>query len=109
MLKTTGVVVGGLAVPGALESCLTSSTSSTSGSIKIGFVSPVTGPASGFGEPDAYVIGLAREAFKSGLSIGGTSYSVEIVSRDGQSTPSVGAQVANHLLLNPVARHAEQV
>ena len=100
MLKTTGVVVGGLAVPGALESCLTSSTSSTSGSIKIGFVSPITGPASGFGEPDAYVIGLAREAFKSGLTIGGTSYSVEIVARDGQSTPSVGAQVANDLIQN---------
>src|SRR6266513_6315482 len=100
MLKTAGVVVGGLAVPGVLESCLTSSTSSTSGSIKIGFVSPITGPASGFGEPDAYVIGLARQAFKSGLSIGGKSYSVEIVSRDGQSTPSVGAQVANDLSQN---------
>src|SRR5216110_3207027 len=100
MLKTAGVVVGGLAVPGVLESCLTSSTSSTSGSIKIGFVSPITGPASGFGEPDAYVIGLARDAFKSGLAIGGTSYSVEIVSRDGQSTPSVGAQVANDLITN---------
>jgi branched-chain amino acid transport system substrate-binding protein len=98
MLKTTGVVLGGLAVPGALESCLTSSTTSSSGSIKIGYVSPITGPASGFGEPDPYVIGLAREAFKSGLSIGGKNYSVEIVSRDGQSTPSVGSQVANDLI-----------
>ncbi len=99
MLKTTGLVLGGMAVPGALESCLTSSSNTTSsGTIRIGFVSPITGPAAGFGEPDAYVIGLARKAFQSGLTIGGTNYSVEIVSRDGQSTPSVGAQVANDLI-----------
>jgi branched-chain amino acid transport system substrate-binding protein len=100
MLKGTGLVLGGLAVPGVLESCLTSSSISTGGSIKIGFVSPITGPASGFGEPDPYVLGLARSAFKNGLTVGGTSYSVEIVSRDGQSTPSVGAQVAQDLIQN---------
>ena len=100
MLKRTGVVLGGLSVPGVLESCLTSTSSTPSGSIKIGYVSPITGPASGFGEPDPYVIGLARDAFKKGLTIGGTNYTVEIVSRDGQSTPSVGAQVANDLIQN---------
>jgi branched-chain amino acid transport system substrate-binding protein len=99
MLKGTGLVLGGLAMPGVLESCLTSSSSTPSGSIKIGYVSPITGATSGFGEPDPYVIGLARKAFASGLSIGGTSYSVEIVSRDSQSTPSVSAQVANDLIL----------
>jgi branched-chain amino acid transport system substrate-binding protein len=98
MLKSTGLVLGGLAVPGVLESCLSSTTSTPSGSIKIGYVSPITGPAAGFGEPDPYVISLARNAFKNGLSIGGTNYSVEIVSRDGQSTPSVGAQVASDLI-----------
>src|SRR5439155_912913 len=43
MLKTTGLVLGGLAVLGVLESCLTSTSSTPSGSIKIGFVSPITG------------------------------------------------------------------
>src|SRR5213593_3129287 len=98
MLKSTGLVLGGLAVPGVLESCLTSTSSTPSGTIKIGFISPVTGPASGFGEPDSYALKLARDAFKKGLSIGGTNYSVEIVSRDGQSTPAVGAQNANDLI-----------
>ena len=98
MLKSTGLVLGGLAVPGVLESCLTSTSSTPSGSIKIGFVSPITGPASGFGEPDSYALKLARDAFQKGLSIGGTNYSVEIVNRDGQSTPAVGAQVANDLI-----------
>jgi branched-chain amino acid transport system substrate-binding protein len=100
MLKSTGLVLGGLAMPGVLEACLTSSTTTPSGSIKIGFVSPITGPAAGFGEPDAYVIGLAQKAFQGGLTIGGTNYTVEIVSRDGQSTPSVGAQVAQDLIQN---------
>jgi branched-chain amino acid transport system substrate-binding protein len=98
MLKGTGFVLGGLAVPGMLEACLTSSTSTPSGSIKIGYVSPITGATSGFGEPDPYVIGLARKAFQSGLSIGGTNYSVEIITRDSQSTPAVSAQVANDLI-----------
>ena len=100
MLKGTGLVLGGLAVPGFLEACLTSTTSTPSGSIKIGFVSPLTGPASGFGEPDPYVIRLARTAFKNGITVGGTNYSVEIVARDGQSTPSVGASVAQDLISN---------
>jgi branched-chain amino acid transport system substrate-binding protein len=98
MLKGTGIVLGGLAIPGFLESCLASSSTTQSGSIKIGFVSPITGPASGFGEPDPYVMGLARNAFKNGITVGGTTYSVEIVSRDGQSTPSVGATVAQDLI-----------
>ena len=62
MLKGTGLVLGGLAMPGVLEACLTSSTSTPSGSIKIGYVSPITGATSGFGEPDPYVIELARKA-----------------------------------------------
>ena len=98
MLKGTGLVLGGLAVPGLLEACLSSGPSSSGPSIKIGFVSPITGPASGFGEPDGYVLGLARKAFQSGITIGGTNYSVEIVQRDGQSTPSVGTQVAQDLI-----------
>jgi branched-chain amino acid transport system substrate-binding protein len=98
MLKGTGLVLGGLAMPGVLEACLTSSTSTPSGSIKIGYVSPITGATSGFGEPDSYVIGLARKAFQSGLSIGGTNYSVEVITRDSQSTPAVSSQVANDLI-----------
>jgi branched-chain amino acid transport system substrate-binding protein len=98
MLKGTGLVLGGLAMPGFLEACLSSSTSTATGSIKIGYVSPLTGPTSGFGEPDPYVIGLAKTALKNGLTIGGTNYSVEIISRDSQSTPAVAAQVANELI-----------
>jgi branched-chain amino acid transport system substrate-binding protein len=100
VIRATGLALGGATFSSILDACgLSSSSSPSSGAaIKIGFVSPLTGAAAGFGEPDPYVIGLARKAFAGGLAIGGKQYSVEIVSRDGQSTPSVGAQVANDLI-----------
>jgi branched-chain amino acid transport system substrate-binding protein len=70
----------------------------SAGALKIGFVSPRTGPAAGFGEPDAYVLGLARNAFANGLTIGGKKYDVTIVDKDGQSDPARAAQVANDLI-----------
>jgi len=44
------------------------------------------------------VLGLARHAFAKGLTIGGKHYSVQIVDKDGQSSPARGAQVANDLI-----------
>jgi branched-chain amino acid transport system substrate-binding protein len=72
-------------------------TFASSGEIKIGFVSPRTGPAAGFGEPDGYVLGLARKAFQKGLKIGGRHYSVQIIAKDSQSGPR-SAQAANDLI-----------
>lgn len=74
--------------------------SSKADTLKIGFVSPRTGPAAAFGEPDPYVLSLAREAFAGGLTIGGKKYAVQIIDKDGQSNPQRGAQVANDLINN---------
>ncbi len=76
---------------------------SSAGTLKIGFVSPRTGPAAGFGEPDAYVLGLARKAFANGVEVGGKRYSVVIIDKDGQSDPARGAAVASDLI------HSDQV
>jgi branched-chain amino acid transport system substrate-binding protein len=102
-ITRTGVGLGGLAVAGAGVACGDSGgggggSGGSGGSLKIGFVSPRTGPAAGFGEPDPYVLGLVRKAWKGGVEVGGTTYSVEILDKDGQSTPSVGAQVATDLI-----------
>jgi branched-chain amino acid transport system substrate-binding protein len=70
---------------------------STAGTIKIGFVSPLTGPDAGFGEPDPYVISLAKKAFGSGITIGGKKYSVQIIDEDSQSGARA-AQAANDLI-----------
>jgi branched-chain amino acid transport system substrate-binding protein len=72
--------------------------SSSAGTLKIGFVSPRTGAAAGFGEPDGYVLGLARKAFAGGLTIAGKKYDVQIIDKDGQSDPQRAAQVANDLI-----------
>src|SRR5665647_131562 len=95
LLKRAGVGVGGLVVSGTLAETLWARPLShdASNTIKIGFVSPITGATAGFGEPDAYVISLARKAFAKGLKIGGKQYSVQIVNRDSQSAPSHAAQV----------------
>ena len=101
LLTRAGVGLGGLVLAGPiLEACGSSGSSggAASDTIKIGFVSPITGPAAGFGEPDSYVLGLARKAFGSGLDIGGKHYNVEIVDKDGQSNPQRGAQVAQDLI-----------
>jgi branched-chain amino acid transport system substrate-binding protein len=100
LLKRGGVAAGGLAVSGSLAgpAWARGRAAEASTTIKIGFVSPITGATSGFGEPDPYVLSLARKAFAKGLKIGGKTYTVQIVNRDSQSAPSHAAQVANDLI-----------
>jgi branched-chain amino acid transport system substrate-binding protein len=96
-----GVGLGSLSVAGpVLAACGAGggTGSATAGTITIGFVSPRTGPAAGFGEPDGYVLSLARKAFANGLSIGGKQYSVTIVDKDSQSDPARSATVAHDLI-----------
>src|SRR5476649_39612 len=83
-----GVVLGGVAAQPAWARPRGPEAFDAAATIKIGFVSPLTGPAAGFGEPDPYVIGLARTAFAKGLKIGGKTYGVQIVEKDSQSVRS---------------------
>jgi branched-chain amino acid transport system substrate-binding protein len=66
--------------------------------LKVGFISPRTGPLAGFGESDGYVLEQARKALKGGLVVGGKKYSVEILDRDTQSDPSRASQLAKTLI-----------
>ncbi len=68
--------------------------------LKVGFISPRTGPLAGFGETDGYVLDLARKALQNGLSIGGKTYAVEIIDQDTQSDPSRAGQLAKDLINN---------
>ena len=96
-VRRAGVTVGGIALAGtAAQSGWARRRADTT--VKLGFVSPLTGATSGFGEPDPYVISLARKAFANGLTIGGTKYDVEIVTRDSQSAPPQAAKVAGNLI-----------
>jgi branched-chain amino acid transport system substrate-binding protein len=91
--------------------------------IKIGHVSPKTGPLAGFGEADAVILEQVRGILAKGLESGGKTYKVEIISKDSQSSASRASDVAAELILgdkvnlivasaapdttNPVADQAE--
>ncbi len=66
--------------------------------LKVGFISPRTGPLGSFGECDPYVISLARKSLAKGLTAGGKTYAVEIVDRDSQSDPARAGQLAKELI-----------
>jgi len=66
--------------------------------IKIGFITPRSGALAAFGEPDGFVLDLARKALAGGLPAGGKTYKVEILDRDTQSDPSRAAQLAKTLI-----------
>jgi len=67
--------------------------------IKIGYVSPQTGPLAPFGEADKWVIDQMKAAFKDGVTIGGKKYDVQIILKDSQSSPNRAGEVASDLVL----------
>ncbi len=68
--------------------------------LKVGFISPRSGPLGGFGEGDDYVLGLARKALAGGLKAGGKTYDVTIIDQDTQSDPARAGQLAKDLINN---------
>ena len=91
--------------------------------LKVGYVHPKTGPLAGFAEADDFIIAGINKIFAGGLQNNGSSWNVEIITRDSQSNPNRGAEVAADLILrdevdiimaagtpdttNPVADQAE--
>ena len=67
--------------------------------IKIGYVTPQTGPLAGFGEVDNFVLQGINAAFKSGIMVAGVNHPVEILVKDSQSNPNRAAEVAAELIL----------
>ncbi|TAM33710.1 MAG: ABC transporter substrate-binding protein [Burkholderiaceae bacterium] len=66
--------------------------------IRVGFISPRTGPLASFGETDGYVLDLARKSLAAGLTVGSKKYAVEILDRDTQSDPARASQLAKALI-----------
>jgi len=102
-LGATGLALGGLAGVAGCSSALKSSTSpgssSTSGgTIKIGFISPETGELSVFTQSNGFVLSQVRSALAKGLTIGGKKYSVDIISADSQSSSARAATVASQMV-----------
>lgn len=68
--------------------------------IKIGYVTPQTGPLAGFAEADEFVLGVMREMIGAGLKTAGGTVPVEIVVRDSQSNPNRAGEVARELIVD---------
>jgi branched-chain amino acid transport system substrate-binding protein len=68
--------------------------------IKLGYVSPQTGPLALFGEADKFVISSFQGVVKDGIKIGGSSYPVEVIVKDSQSNPNRAAEVAKELIVS---------
>src|SRR5712691_11197553 len=118
-----GLIRSGIAVVAAPAVLRVVPVNAQSRAIKIGHVSPKTGPLAGFGEADGFILEQVRGLLKNGLPSGGRIYPVQIISKDSQSSGSRAAEVASELILgdkvdfivasatpdttNPVADQAE--
>ncbi|WP_241021546.1 ABC transporter substrate-binding protein [Burkholderia sp. Ac-20353] len=67
--------------------------------LKIGYVSPQTGPLAPFGEADRFTIQQMQAALKNGIAIGGKTFPVSILVKDSQSNPNRAGEVASDLIL----------
>ncbi|MGH6725834.1 MAG: ABC transporter substrate-binding protein [Pseudolabrys sp.] len=66
--------------------------------IRIGLVTPTTGPLAIFAEPDAFVLRAFRKAVGGGIKIGIKTHPVEVYVKDSQSNSNRAAEVANELI-----------
>jgi len=67
--------------------------------IKVGYVTPQSGPLAAFAEADNFTLEMFRAAVANGVNIGGTTYNVEVVVADSQSNPNRAADVASELIV----------
>ena len=91
-----GIVAGGAALAGTVPALWR--TASAAETLKVGFISPLTGPLAGFGEGDPYVVDLVRKSLAGGVSVGGKPYAVTIIGKDTQSDPVRSSQLAKELI-----------
>lgn len=72
----------------------------SAGTVKLGFITPATGPLALFGETDSWAVGKIADLLKAGIETPNGKYDVEILVRDSQSDPNKSAEVAGDLILN---------
>jgi branched-chain amino acid transport system substrate-binding protein len=110
-LKMGAVAGAALGMGGALGTALTACGSSSDGSsgggsgsgreIKVGFVTPLTGPLASFGIPDAWCVKQWEAAVAGGLKCGdGQTHPIKFIVKDTQSDTNRAATVTGDLITN---------
>src|SRR5580658_417941 len=98
-INRRAVIAGGLGAIAAPAVLNVIPAHAQSKAIKIGHVSPKTGPLAGFGESDGFIIDQMTQLLKPGIQSSGKTYPVQIISKDSQSTGTRAAEVAQDLIL----------
>jgi branched-chain amino acid transport system substrate-binding protein len=92
-------LLGATAIAGPAIFRGTTASAATSKVIKIGHVSSPTGVLAPFAEADPFILDQIRTALKKGISNGGVSYEVQIISKDSQSSTTRASEVTSDLIL----------
>jgi branched-chain amino acid transport system substrate-binding protein len=101
VLKGAGLGATALGASALLSACsgIKSSTPEVSSDVlKIGFVSPQTGPLAGFAGSDAFVVKRVQEILKNGFTAGGKKRKLEIIIKDTQSSATRASEVTKSLI-----------
>src|SRR5882762_7536782 len=116
-------LLGATAITGPVILRGSTANAATSKVIKIGHVSPQTGALAPFAEADSFILDQIRAVLAKGITNGGVTYEIQIISKDSQSKTNRASEVAADLILkekvdllvasstpettNPVADQAE--
>jgi branched-chain amino acid transport system substrate-binding protein len=99
-LRTIGMGTAALGGTSLLSACggVKGTGGSSSDVLKIGYVSPQTGPLAGFATADSFVVKQIQAAAKNGFTAGGKKRKIEIVVKDTQSSPNRATEVTRQLI-----------
>src|SRR2546428_3454307 len=107
VLRTIGGGALALSAADLLAACgeIKGSSTTSSGTIVVGYVSPQTGALAGFASGDNFVLSQVRgtSTYKNGFKLGSKTFDVKIVVKDTQSSPDRASQVARELILTDKA------
>ena len=90
-LAGSAAFIGTLAAPSIVTAA--------SKKLRIGFISPLSGPRASFGTSDQWMVETISKHLSGGLISGGASHEVEIIVKDNQSNMNRSISVGNELLL----------
>ena len=95
-LKQSAALVGAGAVTELAPAFWNSA--SAAQTVRIGFISPLTGALAGFGECNPHLVKLAQDALKNGIKVGDETHAVELLVKDSQSDPNRASELARQLI-----------
>jgi branched-chain amino acid transport system substrate-binding protein len=94
LIKTTGGLLGAT----ALSTVSVAPAFAAGRTIKIGVVSPDTGPMAAFAEPTEFVLSEISKALGGNVKINGVDHPFEFIVKDTQSSPNRASEVALELI-----------